>query len=347
MATGSNIRQRMFAALAVRGVGDEAAVLLEYLGSGEAQSAKSVVDLYVSDPSGDVAMDSLIAQMAASEHFSSLAEVHPAWILEHLKGETPRVVGLILRALPSGHVRYLLKNLPPMLRECVPNIMESFAVKPEVLELIRRRFEAGFLPMRVTRSVTHPGFEHLYYLKSEELSELIRELGLYEMSIALAGMENRALHMVFNRLDLKDAKRLQKRMKHLEGVSSELHRQARYNLLEIEGRHEGSEKMLSSVGLAALASCFGAEHDNSAKLLRQKLAPLEAYLLKRFIDERRKNQNPAVAAQRRGIVEGLVAQLAEDGRINPEWRKFHPDYRPDEEGRLSEKWDEETISMKI
>lgn len=343
----SNARQRIFAALAVRALAEGALQLLDYLSDAEARAIRPMVSLYLEEPEGDRAADALISRSIAAESFSSIAEVHPAWILEHLKSEPPRVVGLILRALPSSHVRYLLRHLPPMLRECVPNMVESFAVRPEVLDLIRRRFEANFLPMRVSRSVAHPGFAHLYYLKSEEVSELVRELGLFEMAIALSGMHSQALHMVFNRMDLKVAKRLQKRMKQLAGISPELHRQARFNLLEIEGRHEGPDRMLTSVGLAALASACGRAHEHAAMLVRQKLAPLEAYLLKRFIEERRKTHNPAVAGERERIVLTLVAQLAEDGRIAQQWRCFHPMYSADDDRRLSEKWEDETISMKV
>jgi len=168
------------------------------------------------------------------------------------------------------------------------------------------------------------------------------------MAVALSGMSSKALHMVFNRLDLKDAKRLQKRIKEQSGISPELHRQARFNLLEIEGRHEGPERMLTSVGLASLASAAGSEHQLLARLIEQKLTPSEGYLLKRFIGERKRTQNPAVAAERREIVLRMVGQLAAAGRINPEWRKFAPDFDPAEEEKpKTESWEDETISMKV
>jgi len=347
MRDSADTRRRMAAALAVRSYGEGANRLLDYVSERERRELAPLMEACSADPEGPEAMDRLISQMLASERFSSIAEVHPAWILEHLKGEPPRIVGLILRSLPSSHVRYLLKNLPPMLRDCVPNMVESFAVRPEVLELIRRRFEANFLPMRVTRSIAHPGLEHLYFLKVEELGELIRELGLLEMAIALSGMSSKALHMIFNRLDLKDAKRLQARIKGLRGISPELHRQARFNLLEIEGRHEGSDRMLASVGLAALASAVGRDLADLARLIQQKMAPSDGYLLKRFIDERRQTSIPKVAQERRGMVLRLVARLASEGRIDPQWRSFAPDYVPEEEPDASRSWEDETISMKV
>ena len=346
MTAASGTRHRIFAALAVRELGREAARLLGCLSESQARAAAPLIESYSSDPAGPMAMDSLIAQMAASERFSSIAEIHPAWLLERLTGEPPRVVGIILRALPSSHVRYLLKNLPPMLRDRVPSMVESFAVRPEVLEIIRRRFEANFLPMRISKRVSHPGFEHLYFLKTGEIEALVRELGLVELAIALSGITGKALHMIFNRLDLKDAKRLQAKIKGLKSISPELYRQARLNILKIEGRHEGPEKMLISAGLAALASAMGSGHAEPAGLMQQKMPPSDAYLLKRFLDETRLAKNPKVDAERQAMVLRTVAELSADGRISPEWRRFDPDFVP-EQGEGPDNWQDETVSLKF
>ena len=322
MASQPNIRRRIVSAMSVRRDGEAARELLEYMSERDRAPCADLVEHFLADPEKELVLEQLIRQLVASEQFSSLAEVHPAWILEHLRGEPPRVVGLILRSLPSNHVRYLLQNLPPMLRERIPNMVESFAVDPQVLEVIRRRFEKNFLPMRISRQVRKPGFEHLYFLKTSELTELIRELGVFELAIALAGMSRKALHMIYNRLDLKDAKRLKMRIDAMGGISTELYRQARFNLLEIEGRHEGSERMLKAVGLAALASAAGNEYGEMIKLLMQKLEPTDGYLLKRFIDERRKRASALVGDERRKLVTDLVGELAAEGRIGKEWLSF-------------------------
>ncbi|MFA4873729.1 MAG: FliG C-terminal domain-containing protein [bacterium] len=337
MDSHSNIRQKVVAAMTVRRRGDLAAELLEFMSDSDRAACGPLFDQFAAEPERDLAMEQLIRQMVASERFSSIAEVHPAWILEYLRGEPPRVVGLILRSLPSKHVRYLLEHLPPMLRERIPNMVESFAVSRPVLDLIRRRFESHFLPMRISRSVASYGFEHLYFLKGDELTELIRETGLMELAIALSGMSAKTLHMIYNRLELRDAKRLQRRIKELPRISTDLYRQARMNLLEIEGRHEGSERMLASVGLAALASSAGVADERLIRLIQQKLPPADGYLLKRFVDERKLRTSEPIAAERRKMIEDIVGGLAQEGRISPQWRSFgqghdaEPEQQPDEE----------------
>ncbi|MFH1829444.1 MAG: hypothetical protein ABH871_01540 [Pseudomonadota bacterium] len=344
MSLQSNIRRRAFSALAVRRDGENAKSLLDYMSERESSACEDLIERFEKQVDRDQALEQMIRQMVASERFSSLAEVHPAWILEALKAEPPRVVGLILRSLPSNHVRYLLEHLPPMLRERIPNMVESFAVDPMVLEVIRRRFEANFKPMRVSRLVVHPGFEYLYFLRREELSELVRDIGLWEMAIALSGMSQKALHMIFNRLDLKDAKRLKRYIDGMKRISTELYRQARFNLLEIEGQHEGSERMLFSIGLVALACAAGENDKPFLELLMQKLEPGDGYLLKRFMDERRRRINEAVATERQTLILRLVAQLASDGRISAEWRRFSPDYQ-EAAGKDENPIPEETASI--
>jgi hypothetical protein len=328
MQPRTDIRHRIFAALAVMSEGEGALRFLDYVGERDREALASLIPLYAGEGQEGLDLDQFVRHLVASEHFSSIAEIHPAWILEHLRGEPPRVVGLILRSLPSRHVRYLLEHLPPMLRDRMPNMLESFAVARPILELMRRRFERHFLPMRVTRSIEHPGFEHLFFLRGEELAELIRDVGLQELAIALSGMSSKVLHLIFNRLSLKDAKRLQRRIKGLSGVSTELYRQARGNVLETEGQHEGAERMLLSVGLVALACAMDREHEHLAKLLMQKIAPADGYLLKRFMGERKLRGGAEVAEQRRAMILGIVGVLAAEGRISQEWRRFAPDAEP-------------------
>lgn len=316
-------RLRTVAALAVLRDGGDAAVLADYMSNGDGGAFGAIAENYLGETEREFAMEQKIRQLVASEKFSSLAEVHPAWILERLKEEPPKVIGIVLRSLPSKHVKYIIKNLPPILRVQIPNMIESFAVRAPVLEVIRRRFERHFQPMPVSRASDNLGFSNLYYLKGEELLEVIRELGLYELAIAFAGMGSKALHAIYNRLDLKDAKRLQRRIRELKDISPELHRQARYTVLEVEGKHMGPDKMLLRIGLAALANAMEDETGLNA-LLTQKLSPEEGYMLKRLIDERRMRKVNNTASERKNLILEVVAALASESRIDPFWAAFGP-----------------------
>jgi flagellar motor switch protein FliG len=303
-------------------LGDKASTLLDYMSEEDRTACEPLIKLYLAEENRDQAMDLLIRHMVAAEQFSSIAEVHPAWILEHLREEPPRVVGIILRYLPSKHLRFLLKNLPPHIRERIPGMVESFAVPGPILEVIRQRLERHFLHMRICRSEERFGFEHLSYLKAEELETLIRDLGICELAIVFSGLSGKAMRTVYNRLDIKEARRLQSRMKELSDVSPQLFRQARNALLEIEGEHLGPQRMLTRLGLAALASAVGQECERVIRLIQQKLSPHDGYLLKRLANEMKPRGDGGVATERRDIILGLVASLAREERIDSVWSRF-------------------------
>jgi len=318
-------RLRTLAALAIIRDGDEAAFLCDYMSDDDGNATDQLIGLYSIEEDAEFKMQQLIRQIVASERFSSIAEVHPAWILEKLVLEPPRVIGIILRFLPSKHVRYILKNLPPMLRVQVPNMVESFGVSAAVLDVIRHRFEQHFLPMRSTRDIEKFDFENLYYLKGDEIEEVIRDLGVTELAIALSGMPGKPLNVVYNRLNLKDAKHLQRKIKEMSDVSPGLFRQACYTVLEVEGKHLGPDKMLMRIGLAALASAVDEGYEKFIRLLQQKLEPSDGYLLKRYIEERRLRFSPQIAEERRKLALDAVAFLARGGRIEQSWSRFFPE----------------------
>lgn len=317
-------RQRIVAALAVLNEGGEAAGLMKFASEGDGKECSSIMDAYLGQPDRELSMRQIIKHLISSEQFSSLAEVHPAWILERLRDEPPRVVGIILRFLPSKHVRYLLKNLPPMLCEQIPNMVESFSVPPEILGVIRKRFEKHFMAMRISRSVEKLGFENLYYLKEAELDEMFRDIGLTEMAIALCAMPSKVLHIVYNRLDVKDAKRLQARIRELGGVSPELFGQARSTLLQIEGEGAGPKRMLRMIGLSVFAEAVDARHGDLVRMVQQKMDPRDGYLLKRLVDERRVRKSPVPMEDRQFMILNSVSLLAREGRIDEAWSQFLP-----------------------
>src|SRR5579885_876558 len=58
--------------------------------------------------------EELIAKVQKMQRFaavSALEEVHPAWILEKLSEESPRIIGILCRTLPGDRVKYLLEHL--------------------------------------------------------------------------------------------------------------------------------------------------------------------------------------------------------------------------------------------
>lgn len=322
----TNNRLQTVALIAVLHEGDRAKELLEFLGEGDRRACErritNVIESTQSKRSEKVwqRLNGLIA----SEKFSGIAEIHPAWILEALKDESPRIMGIIMRYLPSKQVRYILEHLPTNVKTKIPTLLESFAVPNEILDVIRHRFESRFLPIHISKTQERFDFDQIYYLRGGELRLLFAELGLCEIALALAGLGEKLLSVVLNRLKLKDAKRLHLRMDELKGASEELKQQARYAILETEGEYAGSEEMLVEVGMASFAKAVSAEDGETYALIRQKLSPHESYQLKRAIEEQALGNPPALVEERRNVVLKSIAKLASEGSIDQQWERFAP-----------------------
>ncbi len=316
------------ALMAVLHEGEGARELLPFMGDGERAACEKSVAHLLTSTNGDrnEKLRSELRALAASESFSGIAEIHPAWILEALKDETPRIMGIIMRYLPSKQVRYVIEHLPPEVSSKIPTLIEAFAVPKTILEVIRRRFEARFLPIHISKTLDRFEFHHLYYLKGEELERLFVELGLREMAMALDGLSEKMLSVVLNRLDLSDAKRLHRLMQELRGVSREIKHQARYAILEADDERAASGQLLMEIGMSSFARAMNHGDEELFALLRQKLSPRMAYALKRLIDEQAHAITPALADERKELVLTCIAGLAAENRIDAQWVRFSPDH---------------------
>ncbi len=320
----TNNRQRILATLAVLEDSENAAQLLEFLNSEDKEACQAEIASYLEiDPQErEAQLQEQASSLIASEQWSGLGEVHPAWILEELKNESPRIIGIILRYLPSRHVRYILEHLPPTIRHSIPNIVEAFYVPQPVLEVIKKRFENKFTTLRLSRSIKKLGFEHLYYLRGEELEIFFKDLGLQELALAFHDLPEKSLNFLLNRLPIKEAKALKNRIKAINNVSEPLKRQAKFTVLEVEEKKVGTDQFLLEIGLAAYARAVMPDQQDQMRQLEVKLAPQTSYLLKRNLVERTSKNTLDISKERQSLIISRVANLAQENQIDQSWSNF-------------------------
>ena len=297
---------------------------MEYVGGEEKNPIQEEIVAWLDiDPIQRPAMvQQFVRTIRSQEEFSGIAEIHPAWLLEPLKNESPRVIGVILRHIPSKHVRYILEHLPRRTVEQLPKLVESFFVPKEILSLIRRRFERHFLPLPCSRTLRKFEFSHLYYLRNEELDLLFRALGMAELAYSFAATSKKIVQVILNRFSVTDARHLLEQIKKYRDADPGRISEARYTVLELGGEKLGSELFLKELGIASLARGFTAGDDFLYQALRQKLDPAQSYLLKRYIDVQVQRGDVAQARLRQKWILGEVAVLSHQGRIDPLWAQY-------------------------
>lgn len=320
MRSENDIHWETVAALGLSEGKQEAAALLEVLGEASRERLRAAIDRQAQDGNSAEACGRRLKSLVAQERFSSLAEIHPAWLLEILGAESPRVIGVILRHLPSRHVRYLLENLPKRIVLGLPKMMEAFYVPNEILEIIRRRFEKHFVPMRISHQLEAFTFRHLYGLKVEELEALFHSLGLSELALAFIRMPRRAAEIALNRFEIPDAKAILARVNAFQEEDPRLLEDARYSILELEGEKLGARRFLGELGFIALAKAFEPGTEGLFERLEQKMAPQEAHVLKRLIQSQKSKREGSLARKRQDWALRHLRELNELGKIDPVWQ---------------------------
>jgi hypothetical protein len=247
----------------------------------------------------------------AGEELSVLSDIHPAWIVKALEAETPKIIGIILRWLPSRHVRYILENLPKRIKICLPRLVESFAVPTDILRLIKRGFESKFkIPVRPS-SIDTSIFENIVYLNPAELEGLFRDLGVHELAMAFQTVEPDGLKILLNRMAVETARALQQRIKNVADVNALLQRDAGYTILEVAMDQEDVNRLLLELGLAAFSKAM--KNQDMFSILQQKMEPQVTYIFKRYIDQYANTGK--LSSERQRIIMERLSLLMKAGQV--------------------------------
>ncbi len=217
------------------------------------------------------------------DELSHLAEMHPAWIVKALEGESPKVVGIILRWLPSRHVNYILEHIPKKMKLSLPKLVESFAVPGPILKLIKQRFEKKFADLPVRNGTEVKRFEDLACLRSDELERLFKDLGVHELAMAFHDVDETSLRVLLNRMNITAARGLQQRIKDVSSGGSPLFKDARYTILEVALDQEDIERLLLELGLASFSKAM--KSPDLFGRVQMKLEPSVAHIFKRYVEQ--------------------------------------------------------------
>lgn len=220
-----------------------------------------------------------------AEKLSFLGEVHEDWFVEALKEEKRLGLGVLLQLVPSEKVKSILQALPEELKKNLPPLKQSSHIPPDLLQQIKRRFEVQFQLEGLFRKTEAPSLNWLYFLKLEELFLFFRKVGLEQLAKAFKALHKSVLRAILNRLLLKDAKELQKKVKALETLSSQELREAQMLILNLPLETIAAEDLFYEVGIAFCAKAFRHEDFMLVKALYHKITPKWAYLFKRYVDE--------------------------------------------------------------
>lgn len=214
----------------------------------------------------------LLARAVRTEDSVTLHHVHPEWLLKVLERETPRVIAILLRYIPSRQARYIMDRLPSRITERMPHAVDAFSVPTPIVLMLRRRFEAHF----AAGPQGHADLDALGAITAlgvDELPRFFHDLGVHELALAFADADARSLNILMKRLPESDARRLQERIHLVEKFPKNLARDAKFTILEVNTDEIPAHEFLFEIGLRAFAKACGLPEQGVIRAISLKLEP--------------------------------------------------------------------------
>lgn len=266
----------------------------------------------------------LLAELKATlqrRGHGSLERVDPTWLVHKLRGESPRVVGLILLGLSAPTLRNALRRLPNAVRRQLPAKSELNAVAPDLAAELRRSFAARFRPMPEPRAEPK-AVRDVLFLDRVELYRLVRDLGFVELGQAFAAIEKMALVELCRRLDKQDAHELIAAVQSASQVEQIDPKVAQHFLSKVVVNFEDTEEFLQKSGLWRLARATLAEPAEWQQAMVQRLPRRVGLLFAEHLARARElpqGEDEAARARLQDAILVHLQRMARAGRIAPSW----------------------------
>lgn len=294
--------------------------LFSFVSSEEESKLHKIAESFLKDPTLDFKECVKSLCQEAQLHTSSLEEIHPGWILEKLKDESPRVIGLLCRFLTGDKVRYILDHLPPHERNKIPKVKDAFQSTPALLALVQALIEKKVPVTMPSRSGEVFSLEHLAWFKESDLRILFKDLGLEEIRCAFYEVSPKVLRPFLARFSLSEATQIRNKMDQGGSVSDEKKQKAQKNILSLKLENLSAESLIPEIGCSVFAGALLPEDSSWADIVCQKLPPEDGYRLKRMIQEMETHKSLSEVQVTRNEILTRVRMLGEKRLIKRYWK---------------------------
>ena len=293
-------KQRAFLLVSLIADPTETPALVSYFSPPESQTLSGAAKIFL-ERTKDAKREILVGELrrlASESRRSPLAEIHPDWLLEELKKESPRIIATVLRHLSGDTVRYILDRLPAQVLNQMPPLSQIFGIDQELVSVLKKKFEAQFScppPLHKSPAGGIP-FESLHLLPAAKLRVLFAEVGFREMAMAFGSLNQKTVDVILKRLSSRHAEILKGKIAEgVGGAEGERLKQAQSHLLDLDLASASSEHLILEAGLYVFSKATLPEHLEGSRLIQQKCPVALGSLLKKYI-ERNLPLNSAITA---------------------------------------------------
>ncbi len=215
---------------------------------------------------------------------SYLADVHSDWVVETLLGETPAMIGTILRYLPAERVRAILDSLPQSVLDQLPRMGDTYQVSPQLVELLRDRFERQFWLHKKFDPKQAFAFEHFYLLHATQIHEVFLEMGYREIALGLASLPESAQKLVMDRLSRTDRLRVEFYLQQGKDIAPQRVKRAQSHLLVYQSQQGAPRHFVCELGYLIFSKSLLLKDRSELEIIKRKMSQADAATLQRLVD---------------------------------------------------------------
>ena len=305
--------------------GENAPQVLQHLPDDQYQSIAPYLESILQIPNHD-RYYSLLDEVQILSHpdpHRGLEEMDGSWILHYLKDEKPAVIGLILRHLPADKVYQIINRLDPTIRAELPDNETLDSVSPEIIDIVRKRFELQLVRFPRHRFPQALNFDCLLNLSCQDVTQLVRDIGLSLAAMAFQGVNERSIIELVKNLEEEEAEKLYEKFNLNTVINRGEIKAAQLEVLSLSLDFENSSDFILEAGVQRLARALIYEDNEIVELLQHKLPLKTGYQLQRYVTDYRRGTHSAHAIQK--IQEDIVNRiflLSRSGEIEPSWAKL-------------------------
>ncbi|MBI2500729.1 MAG: hypothetical protein HYW02_04555 [Deltaproteobacteria bacterium] len=312
------MRQEMLAGMASVLSGADGEKLFRFAAPKEEEPLRRLFQRYLRNP---VDREALRLKLENWERFGkrmALEEIHPGWILEKLRGESPRLLSLLPHFLSSSKTEALLHQLNFEERQFISEPARDLS--PGLLAVVRSLIEKKIGEPAVLKSDEPFSFDHLSCLRSGDLQALFKDLGQEEFCRAFAHVDGQIQRAVLTRFSLGDVREIRRRLKASESVTTEKRRQAQRHILSLSFGEVSPDHLLRDIGFSVFVRAVSLDKIDWADSLCQKLSVTDGYGLKRLLQEKRMKGEEG-SKELCDEIMGRLYVLATQGKIQRYWKE--------------------------
>jgi hypothetical protein len=246
-----------------------------------------------------------------------LEGVEPSWLSSGFKGESPRVIAIVLMHMPSSVSRQIVQRLPEPVQKALPPRDALKGVPLELVKLVRARFDLKFATMPIDRDLDEFRFRDMISLTAKELVTLIRAAGADEIAAAFLAVGKRALAEFLGKLPPTDAEELVAAVKRSRSEDQMDVKAAQGFMAKVLGNFNNTDELFQKAGLYRLARAISVEDALYIRQVSQRFPRAHGRLLGEYLAKvKEQNLEDDQVRRLRDAVIDVALNLSRRGKID-------------------------------